>query len=499
MSGAGGKKRGSFATHAAIYAIGNIARQVVGFLMLPIYTRFLVPADYGAVGLLGFALALLEPFFGARLASAIPKFYFDAKDDDTRRAIVSSAIFLTGGVSAISAALIAIFSNPASQLLFGTNQYALATALFGLNMLTQPIEYTGMMYLRLKERSGAFLAISLGKMGLQIVLNVLLVVHYELGVIGVVLSGVISSTIISVGLTAFVFYHSRPKLSLGTTWQMLLFCWPLWFAGLAGLYIGSSNRLYLRVFESLGDVGLLELGNKFAGVVSLLLWTPFSQHFEAVAYRYHAEGAGEKFFPVSFLIISSLMIVGGLGVSIFSEPLIQVMSDPAFHGAAKTVPLLTLGFLLNNLVAFFYFSFFVTGNTKIFSYCHYITAGLITVAYLVLIPWWGLIGSAAAQCLAFGVNFLFVWQWSKKYYDPGFRLLPLALVTAISAVAYCCANLLFHPQGLLSDVLYKSAVFVTASLIIAQLTLRDVSRLNPELYATVQGLARRFKVGAFVR
>ncbi len=493
------RKSGSFLSHAAIYAIGNIARQVVGFLMLPIYTRYLVPADYGAVGLLGFALALLEPFFGARLASAVPKFYFDAKDDDSRRAIVSSAIFLTGGVSAVTAALIAIFSNPASQLLFGTHQYALATALFGLNMLTQPIEYTGMMYLRLKERSSLFLGISLGKMVLQIVLNVMLVVHYELGVIGVVLSGVISSTLISTGLTLFVFYHSRPKFSLGTTWQMLLFCWPLWFAGLAGLYIGSSNRLYLRIFESLGDVGLLELGNKFAGVVSLLLWTPFSQHFEAVGYRYHSEGTAPKLFPSMFIIISSLMMMGGLGVSIFSDPVIQVMSDPAFHRASQTVPLLTLGFLLNNLVAFFYFSFFVTKNTKIFSYCHYITAALITVAYLGLIPWWGLIGSAAAQCLAFGLNFLFVWQWSKRYYDPGFRLMPLAIVLVIATVAYCCSNLLFHPQSLLSDVVYKAAVFLTASLLITQLTLREVSRLNPEIYASIQGLARRFKVGVLVR
>src|SRR5690554_5032844 len=100
------KKKERFAQHALTYAIGNIARKLIGFLMLPIYTRFLSPADYGAVGLLGFALALLEPFFGARLAQAIPKFYFDTKEQDQRRAIITSAIAVTGAVSAATAVLI---------------------------------------------------------------------------------------------------------------------------------------------------------------------------------------------------------------------------------------------------------------------------------------------------------------------------------------------------------------------------------------------------------
>jgi len=499
MSEAAAPKKPGFAGHAVTYAIGNVARQIVGFLMLPIYTRYLAPADYGAVGLLGFALALLEPFFGARLATAVPKFYFDAKSEDSRRAVLSSAIILTGGVSAITAALIAIFRHPASQALFGTQDYALATALFGINMLTQPVEYTGMMYLRLLERSRLFLAISLGKMMLQIVLNLWLVVHLKQGVIGVILSGVIASTATSAGLTAYVFFQSRPKFEFATTWRMLAFCWPLWFAGLAGLYIGSSNRLYLRVFESLGDVGLLELGSKFASIVSLLLWAPFGQHWETVSFRYHSEGRGAQIFPAAFIIISTLMLSAGLGVSIFAEPVINVMSDPAFHGAARTVPLLTLGLLLNNLVIFFYFSFFVTQNTRIYSYCHYLTAGIITVAYISLIPLWGLMGSVAAQCLAYAANFMFVWHWSRKYYDPGIRLGGIAIVLVIATCGYLCANVLLHLPNTIEDLAWKLAVYAAAMACMFAFMLKEVKRLNYEIYAEIKSLAHRFRMGALVR
>ena len=66
--------------HASIYAAGNILRQIAGFLMLPVYTRFLTPADYGVVGLMVFAVSLIELALGVRLQWAIPKYYFEAKD-----------------------------------------------------------------------------------------------------------------------------------------------------------------------------------------------------------------------------------------------------------------------------------------------------------------------------------------------------------------------------------------------------------------------------------
>ena len=40
---------GRLVKHSTIYAIGNISRQLVGFLMLPLYTHYLTPADYGVV------------------------------------------------------------------------------------------------------------------------------------------------------------------------------------------------------------------------------------------------------------------------------------------------------------------------------------------------------------------------------------------------------------------------------------------------------------------
>ena len=356
------RRPGSFAGHAATYAIGNIVAKVVGFAMLPIYTRFLSPADYGVIGLLIFALAVFEPLLGARLGWAIPKFYFDAPDSRGRRTVIWGALILTGAASAVSLALLVLLRGVGAEMLFGSRKYATDLGLFAVTLLSQPIEQSGMTYLRLRERSRLFLGFSMFKLLVQLVLNVLFVVYWRDGVLGVVLSTVISSVLFSIGTTTYVAAHEAPAFDWQVTRRMVQFCWPMWLSALAGLYIGSSSAIYLRVFHTLSDVGRLSLAQKFAAVVGILIWSPFFAHWEPMSYQYHREKDGRRKFQVAFIAISALMFVGGLGVSIFSEPAIKLMAAKSFDAAAAIVPIVTFGLVLNSLRQFFNFSFLVTGE-----------------------------------------------------------------------------------------------------------------------------------------
>ena len=472
------KRSRSFASHTATYAIGNIARRVVGFAMLPIYTRFLTPADYGVVGLLAFALALFEPLFGARLGWAIPKFYFDAPDSRGKRAVIWSALGLTGAASVVSVALLILVRGMGAEVLFGDRKYALDLGVFAITLLSQPIEQTGMTYLRLRERSGLFLGFSMVKLVLQLGLNLLLVVYWEQGVLGVVLSAVISSIVLGIGSTIYVSIHEAPAFDWQLTRKMIQFCWPMWLSGLAGLYIGSSGAVFLRMFATLGDVGRLELAVKFSSVAGALIWSPFFQHWEPMSYQYHKEEGGRRKFQVAFITISALMFAGGMGISIFSAPVIKVMATKPFYAAAAVVPIVTLGFIVNSLRQFFNFSFFVTANTKIHSLCQYGTAGVITVAYLLLVPRFGLMGAALAQTLAFAINFIFVRYLSRRYYDPGFNLAPLGLFALIGAAAYVCSNVLFHASSLEIDLLVKSLVSLIAIALMGLVGIRSIQAVQ---------------------
>ncbi len=471
----------SFAGHAAMYAIGNIARRFVGFVMLPIYTRFLTPADYGVIGLLTLTLAMMEPILGARLGWAVPKFYFDAPDHRGRRNVIWGALILTGAASAVSVLVLVLFRNVAADILFGNRKYALALGLFSISLLTQPIEQTGMTYLRLRERSGLFLVFSVGKLLLQLVLNLVLVVYWRGGVIGVVLSSVISSVLIATGSSLYVAAHEAPAFDWRVTRRMMAFCWPLWLSAIAGIYIGASGALFLRTFDTLSDVGRLQLALRFATTVGMLLWVPFLQHWEPMSFRYYKEVDGKQKFQVAFIAISALMFIGGLGISIFAEPVIKVMAAKSFYAAESVVPVLTLAAILDRLRTFFDFSFMITDRTKMRGAYQYATAAVITIAYVALIPRFGLMGAAAAQCLTFMGTFIYVYIISKRYYDPEIKLLPIGLFSLVSIGGYAFASLVSRIPNVGVDLLIRTFVVLSATLLIAVVALRAIRAVDISL------------------
>ena len=481
----------SFVSHAATYAIGNIARRLVGFVMLPIYTRYLTPADYGVIGLLTFAMALFEPIFGARLGRAIPKFYLEESDPRSKAAVIWGALALTGAVSLLTMVGVMIARRAGSEILFGDAKYSLALGLFAVNLLSQPIEQTGMSFIRLQGRSRLFLVFSLVKLLVQLGMNLLFVVYWREGVLGVVNSGIIASALMGVAVTIYVAVHEKPTFDWPLTRRMLQFCWPLWFSGLAGLYIGSSGSIYLRVFNSLGDVGRLQLAMKLASTVGLLLWAPFSQHWEPMSFRYYREPQGERKFQVAFIAIGALMVLVGCGISVFAEPAIRIMAAKSFQTAAAAVPILVLGIVFNRLSAFFNFSFIVTGHTKVHTVCQYSTAVAITVAYLALVPRFGLIGAAFAQLIGYATGFGLMWRLSRRYFDPGYDFRPLLGFLVIAVIGYLLSTVGSLSSGIVGDLLIKSLAWVLSATLITWIAVRMLRDIDASALAGLPPPFRR--------
>ena len=92
-----------------IYGLGQILSRFIGFLLLPLFTSYLTPQDYGIIAILGIMnLVVISLFsFGFNVATGLC--YFDS-DDTQRKAetLWSSLAILAASVFALGmAALIA--------------------------------------------------------------------------------------------------------------------------------------------------------------------------------------------------------------------------------------------------------------------------------------------------------------------------------------------------------------------------------------------------------
>ena len=64
----------------AVYGVGDVAIQIVSFLLVPLYVRYLSPADYGILGLLGGVEAAAKLFFRWGLDGSFMRFWYDCED-----------------------------------------------------------------------------------------------------------------------------------------------------------------------------------------------------------------------------------------------------------------------------------------------------------------------------------------------------------------------------------------------------------------------------------
>jgi O-antigen/teichoic acid export membrane protein len=485
---------GRFVKHSTIYAIGNVSRQLVGFLMLPLYTQFLTPADYGVVGLLTFALALLEPFFGARLGDATLKFFYEETDEGRRRRVISTSLVITGTVSTIVALVAFLGRVPISNLLFGTERYALPVGLFAYVFVGQAVEYYGLTFIRIQQKPILFVTINLLKLAIQLAMNVWLIVYMKLGVTGVIISGTVSSLLFATGLALYTIYYNGIRFDTKIAKRMIVFSWPLWLSSLATLYIYSANRYYLRVFASMDQVGYFELAAKFAMILSLVIWQPFTQFWETERFQHYKKEAAPPIFSTVFECLSALMFIAALGISVFSAPIITVMAAPAFQEAAWVVPFLCFGGLFGFLSMYTYFSFLVTGATGMIGRNNYITVVIVTVLNILLIPRFGFLGAGAALFLALLMQFLLVRHASIRYYDMRQHLGPFFVMLGIAMAGYACANLIFMHAPFWWRLAWQVVVFCLFASLLAGVLLRTSTDREQmvRFFKSVVPLARRF-------
>src|SRR4030095_11638368 len=78
--------------HSLVYSAGTTIGRVVGFLMVPFYTRFLSPADYGVLGRLDLRTCLLCTVIGLGISGAMVRFFYDCQEEEQRNEIVSTAV-----------------------------------------------------------------------------------------------------------------------------------------------------------------------------------------------------------------------------------------------------------------------------------------------------------------------------------------------------------------------------------------------------------------------
>src|SRR5262249_18253903 len=179
---------------SGIYFLASAGQQAVGFLLLPLYTRVLAPADYGVLEILNTTglIAVMVLSFG--LTSALMKCYHrDCPSDGDRRSILPTALAIETPLLAAGCILLFLFAEPLTRVLLGPDHPARLVRLLALWVFLNAS--SGLLLALFRSREEAFLlgSLSLGMFVLLMFLNIYFVWALRLGVEGVLLGNCAST------------------------------------------------------------------------------------------------------------------------------------------------------------------------------------------------------------------------------------------------------------------------------------------------------------------
>ncbi len=393
------------AKHSAIYGLGGLVSRVLAILLLPLYTRYLSPSDYGAIETLVAASAVLVTLLRAGISSAFFRFYFDAEDDTGRTRVVRTAFWFTMTMS--TAALIAglAVAGPISQLLFSSGDRAglVRAAFIGLWAQMNFEQITSLF--RVEERSLQFAVASISNVLITIVMTIVLVVGFNQHALGVIVGNFIGTLAVYIVLLAYRRYQLGLEFDRRLLREMNRFGLPLVPAAIFLWGINFSDRLFLVRYVGQDEVGLYSIGVRLASAIVFLQFA-FRTAWPAFAYSIKSDDEAKQTYAwvLTYLVLITCWISLALGV--LSPWLARLLTKPEFYGGARVVSLLAfagVAFTAYTVVAIgvgrarkTQFNWVVTG----------VAAALNIGMNFVLVPRYGMIGAAISTAAAYSAMFV---------------------------------------------------------------------------------------------
>src|ERR671933_1163273 len=296
--------------HSAIYGLGSIVARILGVLLLPLYTRYLTPADYGLIETLVALSAVLAALVAQGMKSAFFRFYFDSAEEARRLLVVRTAFWYVMAAATFVLALGAALAQPISWLLFGTDDHAwlVVAAFVGLWAAMNYEQMTSLF--RVEQRSTAYVAATLANVAVTIAATVLLVVVFDKGPIGVIVGNFTGTLIVYAALLV----HARRRLGLQFDRPlyraMNRFGLPLVPSALALWLTNFSDRFFLVKLADPHEVGLYSIGVRIASAILLLL-TAFRMAWPAFAYSIDDDREAQRTY--SFVLTYVVFVTCWLG------------------------------------------------------------------------------------------------------------------------------------------------------------------------------------------
>ena len=434
-----------------IIAVGKLSTQVISFLLLPLYTSKLTPAEYGTYDFLVTLSIFLLPIITLLMEESMFRFLIDVdpgNEEKKKKIIMATVAYSILGSLAFTviAAIVMLILKYEYAIVFIL--FIISNVLIGLsNALTR-----GIGKIKLYSVSNFLLG------AFTIILNVIFILVFKLGTSGLLWANTIANTItalVVLFISGFHKYLGREYYNRGILKTMIRYSIPLVPNNLSWIIISLSDRVMLMGLSGADSNGIYSMANKFPNII-YTFYGFFSTAWKESAARILKEENKVDYYNGIYKDIKKFLKAVMLGLIAVMPLVFSIFIKEAYQEAYIYIPILVVSIYYTNMSNFYGGIFAAYKNTKIMGYTTTWAAIINVVINLIFIPRFGIYAASFSTLIANIAVYYYRRVRLKRYIklDERINFVPWILLTCV-IVIYYLNNSLLHLISFIVVAIYS--------------------------------------------
>jgi O-antigen/teichoic acid export membrane protein len=335
------------------YFISSVLKGFSGFILLPIYTRYLTPEQYGQFQTLRSIAEFLPLIITFSIHAAFTRLYFDYKDKNKEGlSKLYSTIFWFLFVWGIIVYFISVWCSQffikefVHLPLWPFIPLAFLAPLFGQMGLL------GDLLLKLNLESKKFSIISFSSFFISSIFNIVILTHTELKIEACLIGYVVINLIPFMYYTYVGFKSGILKFSFDKKilTESLMFSLPFQVAAVASWIVGYSDRLLLTYFGAVAVVGNYAIATTISKILYMFSDSIGQIQGPMSLQDFSTDVASAQQKMMHFLErFISLLIFAFFGLSLFSPELITLLLPKSYNSSILLIPMLAASYVVSGI------------------------------------------------------------------------------------------------------------------------------------------------------
>ena len=437
------QKLKQFAGHSIIYGLGEVLYKGVVFLLLPVYLKYLSPAEFGVLEAITVTRDIGFAFLAIGIPSAFLKYYFEKSDLHYQKTVISTAFWLYILILVPIPFVLIVFDTPLSNLILKTDRYAVCFSILAVNIFLIAFRRIPLTLYRAQNRPLKYTSITFVVGCLTLLSNIYFVVFLNKGVEGVLWGNFCGGMFGILLVLPDVREHVSFKIQTELLKKMMSYGIPISISIFLYNTIFMNDRYFLAQFSTLDELGKYALGTKFSKLLLVFFVTPFQLNWVPFILDNKKEANHQEIYAKVGSIFYYMGINLVFFLSLFSPLVISLIAPESYFDVYPVIPILSFAALLSGVEFIFKAGILLSENTAVITKIAAIGLVISLGLNFLLIPHYGMYGASFSMLASFILMACYSYYEGQKKMPIRYPLVKMAAITCATIVLVLFYYLLY--------------------------------------------------------